>query len=159
MGNSGLNIGFGFQRLIDAQQRYVQGSRTPIFMRLRNFVPPTNQLYAQLGYVITPVAGETGTTDIQIVPSPSTRMVSMHNIGMSSGKLRFGARYFLISASFVSAQQLALGLSTPDQLWLCPQFVGIHAYGLLWSVVEYISEEFGGVPVLWQISVNANEVR
>jgi hypothetical protein len=159
VGYSGLNIGYGIQRLIDAQQRYTQASRVPIYMRLRNFTPPTNELYAQLGYTITPTSGETGTSDIQIDPPPSSRLVSMHNIGMSSGKLRFGARYFVISATFVNAQQAALGLSTPDQLWLCPQFVGIYAYGVLWSVVEYSPEELGGLAVVWQITTNSNELK
>lgn len=159
MGYSGLNIGFGIQRLVDAQQRYTQASRVPIFMRLRNFVPPTNELYAQLGYTITPGVGQTGTSDILIAPPPSTRLVSMHNIGMSSGKLRFGARYFIISGTFVNAQQAALGVSTPEHLWMSPQFVGIYAYGVLWSVEQYSSEELGGVPVLWILTCNANEIK
>lgn len=157
MGYSGLNLGFGIQRLIDAQQRYTQASRVPIFMRLRNFTPPTNELYAQLGYTITPVSGGTGTSDIKIDPPPSSRLVSMHNIGMSGGKLRFGARTFILSGTFINAQQAALGLATPDDLWLCPQFVGIYAYGVLWTVMEYSPEELGGIAVVWSLTCNANE--
>ena|ERR1039458_4123445 len=153
----GLFLGQGVLNLLDAQQRYIQNSRTPVYMRFRNFVPPTNALYMQLGYTITPVAGETGTTDIQILPPPSTRLVSMHNIGMSQGKLRFGARYFIVSATFVNAQQAALGLATPDLLWRSPQLVGLSAYGVVWSIEQYASEEIGGVPVIWTLTVNSND--
>jgi len=148
--------------LIDAQMRYLNAARVPVFMRFRNFTPPDNQMYAQLGYVINPPSPEpltTGTTDVQITPTPGTRMVSMHNIGMSQGKLRFGARDFTISQSFVALQQLALGLATPDQLWLSQQFVGLVAYGVLWTVEMYASDDVGGVPVVWTCTCNANEQR
>lgn len=159
MGYGGLNLGFGIQRLIDAQQRYIQNSRTPIMLRLRNFTPPQNELYAQLGYTITPASGETGTTDVQITPPPMTKLLSQHNIGMSQGKLRFGAREFVISGSFVDAQQSALGLASPDQLWWSKQVVGIFAYGILYSVEQYAPEEVGGQSILWTLLCNANEQR
>jgi hypothetical protein len=157
MGFNGLNLGMGIQRLIDSQQRYVQNSRTPINIRLRNFTQPQNDLYAQLGYTIAAVAGATGTTDVLIWPPPSTKLISMHNIGMSQGKLRFGAREFVISGSFVDAQQSALGLTSPDQLWWCPQMVGIYAYGILYTIEQYAPEELGGISVVWTVTCNANE--
>ena len=159
MGFNGLNIGGGIQRLIDAQQRFTQNSRTQILLRLRNFTSQQNELYAQLGYTITPVSGPTGTQDVLIWPLPSTRLISQHNIGMSSGRLRFGARAFIISATFVNAQQSALGLSTPDQLWFCPQMVGIVGYGSLWSCEQAVPEELGGIPVVWSITCNSNELK
>jgi hypothetical protein len=159
MGFSGLNLGFGIQRLIDAQQRFVQNSRTPINIRLRNFTLPQQDLYAQLGYSISPSGSATGMTDVQILPPPATRLISMHTIGMSSGKLLFGAREFVISGSFVDAQQKALGLSSPDKLWWCNQFVGIFAYGILFTVVDYAPEEIGGKSVVWTIRANASELK
>ena len=86
MGFNGLNIGFGIQRLIDAQQRFTQNSRTQILLRLRNFTSQQNELYAQLGYTITPVSGATGarmpmastTTNWTAVTSwPSHRQVTI----------------------------------------------------------------------------------
>jgi hypothetical protein len=159
MGYNGLNLGFGVQRLIDAQQRYIQNSRTPIMFRLRNFVPPQNQLYAQLGFTIAPSGSMTGTSDIQITPPPMTKLISQHNIGMSEGKLRFGAREFVISGSFVDAMQSALGLSSPDQVWWCPQVVGIFAYGILFTIEQYAPEEIGGQSILWTLRTNAGEIK
>jgi hypothetical protein len=159
MGYGGINIGYGIQRLIDAQMRYLDANRVPVSMRFRDFVPPTDQLYAQLGYVITPDSGGAGTTDVLINPPCSTRLVSMHNIGMSQGKLRFGAREFTISQSFINAQQLALGLATPEQLWLSKQLVGLVGYGVLWSIELYASDDVGGIPVVWTVTANANELR
>jgi len=157
VGYGGLNIGGGIQRLIDSQQRFVRNSRTDIYVRYRNFTPPQNQLFGQLGFTITPASGPTGTTDVAILPPPETRLISQHNIGMSGGKLRFGAREFIISATFVNAQQSALGLSTPDKLWLSPQFVGLVGYSCLWTVEQIASEELGGIPVIWTLKCNANE--
>lgn len=153
---AGLNLGLGVQRLIDAQQRYIQNSRYPVMYRVRNFSSQQNQLYAQLGYVISPT-GQTGTSDIQIVPPPMTKLISQHNIGMSSGRLRFGAREFVISGSFVEAQQSAFGLATPDDVWTFPQFVGIYAYNVLWSIEQIAPEEVGGMTILWTLRCNANE--
>lgn len=155
----GLYIGNAIQSLVDQQMRNTQASRTPIYMRFRNFAPQQDQLYAQLGFVIAPSSGQTGMSDVQIAPPPSSKLVSMHNIGMSQGKLRFGAREFLISATFINAQQSALGLATPDALWLSSQFVGIVGYGSLWSVEEYSPDEAGAVPVAWLTRCNANELR
>ena len=155
----GLNIGYGIRRLVDQQMRYVNAARSPIYMRFRNFAPPQDEMYAQLGYKISPSGNDTGTTDVLIDPPPGSRLVSMHNIGMSSGKLRFGARDFVISQTFIQAQQLALGLTTPEQLWLSKMLVGIVGYGVLWSIELYASDDVGGVPVVWTLSANANEQR
>ena len=159
MGFQGLNIGCGLRRLIDQQMRYVNAARGPIYMRFRNFDPPQDSMYAQLGYTISPSGSATGTTDVLINPPPGTKLVSMHNIGMSSGKLRFGARDWVISHTFIGLQQLALGLATPEELWLSKKLVGIVGYGVLWSIELYASDDVGGVPVVWTLSCNANEQR
>lgn len=158
MAYGGMHIGLGLQRLIDAQQRYVQNSRYPVMYRMRNFTPQQNTLYAQLGYVITPT-GNTGTTDVQIQPPPMTRLVSQHNIGMSAGRLLFGAREFVVSGSFVNAQQSALGLATPDEVWYAPQLVGIYAYSVLWNIAQVAPEDFGGQTILWSLRCNASELK
>jgi hypothetical protein len=154
-----VNIGYGVQRLIDAQQRYTQNSRMPVLLRLRNFSSQQSQLYAQLGYVLTPSAGTAGFIDVPIQPPPSMRMVSQHNIGMSAGKLRFGARDYIVTGSFVQAQQSALGLARPELVWIGAQTVGIVADNQLFSIEQYVHEEIGGMSVVWTLTCNANELK
>lgn len=153
------NIGFGIQRIIDAQQRFIRNVRQPVYMRVRNFTEPQNALWAQLGYRLTPASGPTGTTDMLIDPPPMTRLESMHNIGMSNGKLRFGARSFVISQTFVSAVQSALELSAPEQVWIGQQVVGLVGYNVLWSIESYTPEDLGGETILWTLICNANELK
>lgn len=155
----GVNIGGGIQRIIDNQQRYLRNVREPVYLRVRNFTEPQNALWAQLGYTLTPASGSTGTTDMLIDPPPMTRMESMHNIGMSAGKLRFGARQFVISQTFVSAVQSALELSAPEQVWIGQQVVGLVGYGVVWSIEAYYPEDLGGETILWNLICNANETK
>lgn len=158
MGCSGVNIGYGLQRLIDAQQRFVRNAH-PVYLRTRNFTPPQNSLYAQLGYSITPGDAEAGTTDLCIMPRPAVRMISQHNIGMSQGKLRFGARTFVISATFVDNLNLGINQSALEAFWHGPTIVGLVVDLQLFSIEQVAHEEYGGKTVLWSIDCNANEVR
>jgi hypothetical protein len=156
---SGLQFGRGFQRLVDAQMRYVRNAHT-VYLRLRNF-PDLQQVSqaVQLGFALTPSGAGTniGTQDIQIDPPPSVKMISIHNIGQSMGKLRFGARQFLISATFVERQVAQQGLTDQDLVFRGPNVVGLVVDNQLFSIENIAHEELAGHTVVWTLTCNAAE--
>lgn len=154
----GPNFALGMQRLIGAQQSFTR-SGLPTYLRLKNFVDTQNQQWSELGFAITPVAGTTGTVDILISPPPTFQMISVHNIGMSEGKLRFGARMFTVSGEFVSKQLVAQGLSNPEDIWKGQKVLGLVTENLLFSIEDIKHVDISGVPVLWRLTANANELR
>lgn len=155
MSASPIFIGQGFQNLIDAQQRWVRGGHT-VYLRIRNFPDPqaTNPA-VQLGFSITPTGTATGTTDILIDPPPSVTMLTMQNVAKSMGKLRIGARQFLISNTFVNLQQTALAFLYPSDVFRLA--IGLVCDGQLFSIEDYAHEEYGGVTLLWTVRGNALE--
>jgi hypothetical protein len=156
---AGMNFALGLQRVLDAQQRYVRNS-LPMYLRLRNFAPVTGTLAGQLGFSISPSGTpNVGTTDILIDPPPAQRMVSMHNIGISGGKLMLGARSFLISNSFVVQMMAQLNITNPNLVWEGNQTVGIVTDSKLFSVVEINHSEIAGATVSWDITANAQELK
>jgi hypothetical protein len=152
----GVNFGYGIQRVIDAQQRFLRAGH-PVYLRLKNFADTQQQEWSQLGFQITPSGGQVGTTDVLIAPPPQVEMVSMHNIGMSNGKLMMGARYFVISASFVDAQQAAMSVATQDLVWDSPLVLGLVTDGRLFSIEDRQHKEVAGKTVIWILT--CNEVR
>ena len=151
-----LNIGFGYglQRLLDAHYNYARTGHA-VWLRIRNFPDIQNQRYAQLGFSIASSAG--GTTDIPILPQPSVTMISLHNIGASMGKLRFGAREFGISASFTDAQVAAGTFTSQDLVWADPKVVGLVCDKQLFSIENINHEEIAGRTISWQLVCNAAE--
>lgn len=149
---------------IDANMRYLRNSH-PVYLRLRNFTAPVQpgNIFAQLGFSQTPTSGPTGTTDFLIDPPPSVRMLSQHDIGMSMGKLLFGARQFGISGSFSCKMAALLGLpydqNGVEQFWYNTQIVGLVTDQLLFDIKQVDHEEVGGVTVMWTLLGNANQVR
>jgi hypothetical protein len=163
MPSSGPNIGFGFQRLLDTQLNYLQTGH-PVYYRVRNFPDIQNQEYAQLGFSISPSGTPVGTTDTLILPPPAVSPISMHSIGMSMGRLRFGAKSFEISASWVDQQvRLAGGTvndpTSQDLIFRGPNVVGLVCDNLLWSIELPTHFELGGKTVAWILQCNANELR
>lgn len=152
----GVNFGHGIQRVIDANQRFHRAAH-PVYLRLKNFPDTQQQTWSQLGFSISPSGGPGGTTDVLINPPPSAEMVSMHNIGMSSGKLMMGARQFVISASFVDAQVVARGLSSQDLVFDAPEVVGLVLDNQLFSIEDRAHKEIAGKTVFWVLT--CNEVR
>ena len=118
----------------------------------------TSFLWVTNNPAATPTA-TVGYTDIPIYPPPTSSMVSMHNIGMSEGKLRFGARNIRISQAFVTAQVQAQNLSNQNQVWIGPQVLGLVSENLLMDIVYYNHYEIAGVTVYWDLVCNANEIR
>lgn len=154
----GFQFGYGFQQLIDARMRWLVVSG-PVYYRRRKFDPETSRATdaARLGFGVT-LAGGAGTEDILIDPPASYQMLSVHNIGMSAGKLRFGARQFLVSATWVSAQACEQGLSDPSEVWRSNRTVGLVTDNLLFSIEDVTHADLGQV-LGWMLTCNANELR
>lgn len=158
MAFGGPFIGYGIQRVLDAQLNFVRNT-LPVYLRMRNFQPPSGTLAGQLGFAMSPSGSNVGTTDIEIIPVPAVRMVSIHNIGMSGGKLLFGARTFMLTQTFV--QQMLDRFSLPDgmTLWTSALVVGLVTDGKLFSIDDIGHEEMGGQTIVWTITGNANELK
>ncbi len=152
----GLNFGYGIQRLFDANMTFLRNSH-PVYLRLRNFGDVQEEKWAQMGFAISPSGTDVGTADIEIVPPPKVTMVSVHNIGQSVGKLRFGARVFTISATFVDKQVKAQGITDQDLVWRDPKVVGLILDGQTFSIEDIAHEELAGKTVAWVITANAPE--
>jgi hypothetical protein len=156
---TGIQLGAGVQRLVDAHLRFVRAA-APVCLRLRNFPDVQEYPWSQLGFAIAPTGTlETGTTDIVICPPPAIRMISVHNIGQSMGKLRFGARMFFISATFVENQMREQGLTDQTLVWRGSNVVGLVTDGLLFSIEDVAHEEVGGRTIAWTLMCNAGELR
>jgi hypothetical protein len=147
---------YGTRRLIDSQLQLTRAG-FPVYLRLKNFPDVQANMAAQLGFAITPTGAATGTTDILITPAPAVTVVSVHNIGQSAGKLRFGAKYFLISDSFVQKQAVAMGLSDSTALWRSPSVVGLITNSLVFSIEDITNEQLAGETITWLLTCNSLE--
>jgi hypothetical protein len=160
MGGFGINSGsYGIRRIFDSYENLVRGS-FPTYLRIRDFPPIDNDEWAQLGFSIAPSGTnpDEGTTDILIQPQPAVVSVSVHNIGQSMGKLRFGARIFAISHTFVLQQYNALGLDgTQDKIWRDEKIVGLVQDHRLFSIEDIQSEQAFGHTVSWVLTCNSAE--
>jgi hypothetical protein len=85
-------------------------------------------------------------------------MVSVHNIGQSDGKLRFGARTFLVSATFTDAQVAARQLADQTLVWRSSDVVGLVTENLLFSIEDITHQEVDGKTVSWVLTCNASEL-
>jgi hypothetical protein len=158
----GINLSSGLQMLYDGQQQFIQ-SGADCFLRVGNFVHEGD--YIEVGVSFTPSgieSAETGFVDILIEPPPSNRDVSMHNIGMSGGKLMFGAKVFFISHTFVLAMldryPKINGFLNVFREWDgTASVIGLVNDNQLYSI-EFISKrEISGVPINWIITCNTHE--
>lgn len=162
-----LNMTYGIRRIFDANQRFLQPGLAT-YLRVRNFADPQTQPWAQYGFSISPSgSAQTGTTDILIDPPPSHRMVSMHNIAMSAGKLRFGAREIIVSHTFVLQQMDAWNLQDPTLVFRGPNIVGFvlalsataPQINTLASIEQYSADVVAGDILAWVCLCNCNELR
>lgn len=151
-----VDLSYGARRVLDRYQAHIRSAHAT-YLRLRDFGNIQNQLWAQLGFQIAPTGTSTGTTDVLITPHPSVVMMSMHDIGLSGGKLRFGARTFCISHTFVLEQMKVRNLSQPDLVWRASDVVGLVLDHRLYEIADIPHEEIAGRSVEWVISANASE--
>lgn len=167
----GVPFAQGIQMVLDGQQQFLRGG-FDCYLRVNNFSPSGD--FIEVGVPYTPsgdLALETGFVDIIILPPPATKPMSNHDIGVSGGKLMFGARIFWVSNTFV--QQLLdtypkikggynvfRNWDSPDGT---PQTDGsAYVMGLIYNNQLYSIEDIGrvnvaGVTVNWKLTCNAQE--
>lgn len=165
----------GMQMLLDGQQSFIRSS-LQCFLRIQNFPSVDGGAAQELGIPFVPPAGpataETGFTDLEIIPPPEVKDVSMHNIGMSGGKLMFGARYFIVSNSFVyNTMQKYQEILDPYDVWRnwdgqliddevknqTASVVGIIYDNRLFSIEDIKHKELAGETISWTLTCNATE--
>lgn len=149
---------WGMRSLADTFFRYFQPGLC-CYLRLQ-VVDTTTTSYGQLGFQPTVTGaqpGQSGIFDILIDPPADVREVSMHNIGISGGRLQFGARTFLISHTFVLNQMAERSFTDPYQVWRDPSVIGLYYNQRLFSIESISHEDVGSETTLWQLICNASE--
>lgn len=159
---SGINFASGMQMLFDAQQAYVRDG-LEVFIRIENFVPEGD--YIEVGVTFVPTGVEeatTGFTDILILPPPSVTSVSMHDIGMSGGKLMFGAKRFIVSDTFVETMMEKYpGIKGKYNVWrkwdTTASVMGFVYDNQLFSIENIDKRILAGKPINWILTCNSME--
>jgi len=159
----GIPFAEGLRILVDNQQRFLRAG-LEVFLRLQNFQSQGDFQEEGVPYVPTGTAAiNTGYTDILIDPPPQVTDVSMHNIGMSGGKLLIGARAFVVSHTFVLNMREQYP-DIPDDIavWFDwdkqTPVVGIVYENRMHEIVFYTHREVAGETVSWKLTCNRVDV-
>lgn len=158
----GINFASGIAMLFDAHQRYTRAGEE-CFLRVNNFAPSGD--YIEVGVQYSPTgseAAQSGFVDIPIDPPPGTVAVSTHDIGMSGGKLMFGARKFFVSDTFVSDMldkyPTIRGRYNVWRAWDGNAYVqGIIYNNQLYSIEDIGRSTIAGKTIRWTLTCNASE--
>ena len=161
----GIPFGQGVQYLFDNQQRFTRAG-LPVYLRVRNYEDVGE--YLEVGVPFAPTGTDsfnTGYTDVQILPPPSVQDVSLHNIGLLSGRLNFGSRVFIVSNSFVVSQMEQYSIADPYDVFRDrtdldgKQFkvVGIIYNSRMFSIESLTHKEVAGVTINWKLVANSLE--
>lgn len=159
----------GIRMMIDGQYRFSRAG-LKVYMRIQNF--SSSGSYQELGvpYIPTnPNPSDTGYTDILIDPPPQVGDVSMHNIGMSGGKLLIGARWFKISHSFVLGIRARYPAVTDNiAVWSTwdktsetdgtARVIGFVYENRMHEIVYYTHKEAAGETISWTLTCNRVDV-
>lgn len=149
-------FGAGIRFLEDQQMQWARAGLRA-YLRVKNF-NDAGQEYVELGFQFSPSGNQiTGFDDIEILPPPEVREVSLHNIGLNNTRLHFGARYFIVSHSFVLKRMEELVYTDPYQVWRDPLLVGIIYNSRLFSIESVTHEEVAGETISWALICNAQE--
>lgn len=157
---SGGASAWGIRSLADGFFRYWQPGQATYLRLQNNTDASTTASYGQLGFVPAVSGaqpGQSGFNDILINPPADTVDVSLHNIGMSGGRLQFGAKIFTISHTFV-LQQMALRNLTDDHLvWRAPEVIGLYQNNRIYTIESITDETIGSDKTLWKLMCNRME--
>jgi hypothetical protein len=159
----GIPFAEGLRMMVDGQQRFTRAG-LEVFLRVQNFAPVGDFQEMGVPYVPTGTdAAQTGYKDILIDPPPQVIDVSMHNIGMSGGKLLIGARAFVVSHTFVQTIR-DQNPTIPDDIsvWFNwdrqTPVVGILYENRMHEIVFYTHKEIAGETVSWKLTCNRVDV-
>jgi hypothetical protein len=149
----------GMRMMVDDHQRFLRGG-LEVFLRIQNFQESGPFQEMGVPYVPTGVGrAQTGYTDILIDPPPQVTDVSMHDIGMSGGKLQLGARSFVVSHTFVlNMRELHPSIKDDIAVWSSwdsmSTVIGIMYENRMHDIVVYTHREVGGYTVSWKLTCN-----
>ena len=132
----------------------------PVFLRIKNAVdaPATVPEYVEFGFQWEPSGVPlTGVTDVKINPPPSVEPVSMHNIGLNSARLQFGAHKFMISHTFVLQRMQEKGYTDPYQVFRSDEVIGLYHNNRLFSMESIVPHATGSSVIYWDIIANVQE--
>ena len=167
----GIPFAAGIQMILDSHLNYVR-SGLECFLRVNNFAASGDWIEVGVPYAPT---GDgqltTGFVDILILPPPAAIPVSFHDIGLSNGKLMFGAKKFTISATFVNqmldtypnikgSHNVFRNWDSPDGTSLeegTAYVMGIIYNNQLYSVEDISRRDIAGVTITYIITCNAHE--
>ena len=155
----GMLFASGLEMLLDGQLRFTRGG-LQCFLRAQNFANQGD--FQEVGVPFAPTgtdAAQTGYTDILIDPPPAVTAISTHDIGLSGGKLMFGARKFLISDTFVSnMMQQYPGIVDPYDVFRNwdgqTPVIGIIYDNRMFSIEDIMPRELAGQRISWTIKAN-----
>lgn len=161
----GIPFGTGVQFLFDGVQRFTRAG-LPVYLRVRNYEDQGEYLEVGVPFAPTGTAAfNTGYTDVLIVPPPSVQDVSLHNIGVLSGRLNFGSRVFIVSHTFVMNQMAEYGIQDAydvfrdrtDQDGKKFKVVGLIYNSRMFSIESLTHKEVAGQTINWKLVGNSLE--
>lgn len=128
-----------------------------VYMRLKNVVD-NDMDYVRLGFQWAPTGTQVvGYTDIQISPPPDVYAVSSRTIGVSGGRLQFGAHHFVISHTWVMQQMAQRGLSDARAVFREAAVVGLVYDKRLFDITELLPDSMSDQTIRWDITGNMIE--
>lgn len=145
---------WALRNMMDNWLRYFQPG-LPVYLRVQNVSVDTEDAFA-LGFQPT-VSGDSGITDYLISPPAEVLPVSTHDIGMSGGRLQFGAKTFSISNTWVLQRMSQMGYTDPYQVWRDPSVVGFYHDGRLYAIESVVHRDLASQAVIWQLVCNSLE--
>ena len=134
------------RNLLDNQLRFTEpGLKT--YLRLKTTTIAGSTEFEEYGFhTINPLAD---IFDIEIEPPASVHAMSLHNIGMNSTTLNFGAHEFDISHTFVERMMDTFGVSNGYKVWGHPRVIGLFYNGNLFSIESQVPKAFGNEVIRW----------
>lgn len=164
----GIPFAQGLEMILDAHLNYTRGALS-VYLRVLNFPATGDFIEVGLSYRPTGVdEGNSGFTDILILPPPGTKPMSYFDIGISGGRLQFGARKFYVSDTFVDlvlqTYPKIIGRYNVWRNWDgdngipgSASVVGIIYNNQLYSIVDIGRTEIAGKTINWILTCNSSE--
>jgi len=156
--------GWALRNLLDGHQRLTQQG-LQVFIRTMNNDVDDDGVgeageFVTYGFQLTVTGGvgESGVTDTLINPPPDVQAMTLHNIGMAGGQLRFGAHSFLISHTWVLERMNQLGLTDPYEVFNGEAVVGLMYNTRLFSIESLVANTGAGEIISWLVLANMFEV-